>query len=131
MSKFCKRILSANKNQRNCLVVGSGLGYIDEILEHFNTVFLIFNETCRVRKSNIVRRENFELLDTLTDIDFVFVDEKYFSDFKKLRPVWLRCRPVFLLEGEDLFGLENYKYFRSENYALVEKYKNMQKWIPQ
>jgi hypothetical protein len=35
------------------------------------------------------------------------------------------------MEGNDLFDIENYKYFRTESYALIERYKNMQKWIPQ
>jgi hypothetical protein len=131
MSKFNKRILSASKNSRNCLILGSGLGYFNEIVDTFDTVFIVFEKNRNVRKRNIIYRETLDNIDVLSEIDFVFVDAAYFDVFKKLRPLWLKCRPVFLLEGEDLFGLENYKYFRSESYALVEKYKNMQKWIPQ
>lgn len=130
MSKFSKRILSAKKEHRNCMVIGSGLGYLDDILENFQTVFII-DGINNLRKRNIVYRENFDGLETLADIDFVFLDAAHFSNLKKLRHVWLKCRPIFFLEGNDLFGIENYKYFRSESYALVERYKNMQKWIPQ
>jgi len=130
MSKFTKRVLSSSKNHRNCLVLGSGLGYLNEIVDVFDTVFIVFEKSHDIRKRNIIYRENLSNIDILSDIDFVFVDAEYFDILKQLRPVWLKCRPVFLLEGEDIFGLENYKYLRSESYALVEKYKNMQKWIP-
>lgn len=130
MDKFSKRILSAKTQHRNCVVVGQGIGYLDNIVESFCCVFIIDSGSA-VRKRNIVHRENFDNIDKLTDIDFVFVDSSYFNDFKKLRPVWLAHRPVFFLEGNDVFGIDNYKYFRSENYALVERYKHMQKWIPQ
>jgi hypothetical protein len=111
-------------------VLGSGLGYLNEIVDVFDTVFIVFEKSHDIRKRNIIYRENLSNIDILSDIDFVFVDAEYFDILKQLRPVWLKCRPVFLLEGEDIFGLENYKYLRSESYALVEKYKNMQKWIP-
>ena len=131
MSKFTKRVLGTDKNYRNCLVIGSGLGFFNNIIETFDTVFVVFDKNYSIRKRNIIYREDLNNIDALSDVDFVFVDAEYFDIFKQLRPVWLKCRPVFLLEGGDLFGLDNYKYFRSESYALVEKYKNMQRWIPQ
>jgi hypothetical protein len=129
MDKFSKRILSSSKNHRNCIVVGQGIGYLDNIVDSFQCVFII-DGNAKIRKRNVVYRESFDNIDKLVDIDFVFVDSRYFDNFKKLRPVWLAHRPIFFLEGSDLFGLENYKYFRSESYALTNKYKNMQKWIP-
>jgi hypothetical protein len=131
MSKFSKRILSAKKEHRNCVVIGSGLGFLPEILESFQTIFIIDSKDFSIRKRNIIYRESLDDVEQLVDIDFVFLDADYFSNLKKLRPLWLKCRPAFFMEGSDLFGIENYKYFRSENYALVEVFKNMQKWIPQ
>ena len=53
MSKFSKKILSAKKEHRNCLVVGNGLGYLDDILESFQTVFIIDSVNINIRKRNI------------------------------------------------------------------------------
>jgi hypothetical protein len=131
MSKFSKKILSAKKEHRNCVVVGNGIGYLDDILESFQTVFIIDGVNINIRKRNIVYRESFDGIESLIDVDFVFLDAVHFSNLKKLRPLWLKCKPVFFMEGNDLFGIENYKYFRTESYALIERYKNMQKWIPQ
>jgi hypothetical protein len=131
MSKFSKRILSSSKYCRNSLVVGTGFGWLEQLIEHCNTVFIIDNFDKNIKGRNVIHREDFQEIQVLTDIDFIFVDSSHFSNLNKLRPVWTKCRPAIFLEGSDFFGKENYKYLRSESYLLVEIFKNMQKWIPQ
>ena len=131
MSKFSKRILSSSKHCRNSLVVGGGFGWLEELINHCNTVFIIDSPDKNIKGRTIVHREDFRDIQVLSDIDFIFIDSCHFSNLNKLKPVWTKCRPVIFLEGADLFGKENYKYLRSENYSLVEIFKNMQKWVPQ
>ena len=131
MSKFSKRILSSSKSCRNSLVIGSGIGWLNDLLEHCNTVFIIDGLDLNLKRKNIVHRESFQDINLLTDIDFIFVDQSHFSNLSKLKPVFTKYRPLIFLQASNELPVEYYKYLRSESYALVEIFKNMQKWIPQ
>ena len=131
MSKFSKRILSSSKTCRNCLILGSGQGWLYDLLEHCNTVFIIDGTDKTLKRKNIVHREDFQDINLLNDIDFVFVDQAHFSNLNKLKPLFTRYRPAIFLQASSDLSIEHYKYLRSESYSLVEVFKNMQKWIPQ
>lgn len=130
MSKFSKRILKSSTNCRNCVVVGSGLGYLQDLIDHCGTVFVIDGIDKSIKFKNVVHRQNFQDVQILPDIDFIFIDHSHFSNLSKLKPIWTAYRPVIFTEGADLLSAEDYLYFRSESYSLVEIFKRMQKWIP-
>lgn len=130
MSKFSKRILQSSSSCRNCLVVGSGLGYLPDLIAHCGTVFVIDAVDPSVRFKNVVHRQDFQDVNIFPDIDFIFIDHSHFSNLSKLKPVWTSYRPIIFTEGADSLSAEDYLYFRSESYSLVEIFKRMQKWIP-
>lgn len=130
MSKFEKRILEACSHHRNCLVVGSGLGMLDDLVDSMQTVFIINDGDRSIRKRNVVYRSNFQDIDVYTDIDLVIMDYNQYPNLRYLRALFLKCRPVTFVEGTELWPVDDYKYFRSFGYGLVEFYKHLQKWIP-
>lgn len=126
MSKFTKRILGAGKNIRNCLVVGSGLGMMDEIVDNFRTVFVVGDQTRKAR--NIVYREGFADLHLLTDIDFMFLDWDQHSNIGKIQPVHHKYHPTIFIGGTELWPMEGLRILQTQGYRMAESFKNMQKW---
>jgi hypothetical protein len=130
MSKFEKKILKGSKNHRNCLVVGTGLGMMPDIIEYFQNIFIIDKSLPRIRNMKVVYREDFENLLQLHDVDFVFLDYEHHKNLNRMRELLLKCRPVIFVKGDIAFPVEDYKYLNSLGFALVDISKNMQKWTP-
>ena len=129
MNKFEKRILSASSSRRNCLVVGSGLGAIDDIINTFSTVFIVYGDRT-IKGRHIVHREDLKDVKTLPDIDFMFLDYHQYNNIRLLQPLLLRYKPVVLVGGAELWPPDEYKFMHSQGFNLVEIFKNMHKWIP-
>jgi hypothetical protein len=129
MDTFEKVMLRGNKNQRTCIIAGSGLGYIDQLIASMNTVFLLDCASRRYRAKNVIYRSSFEGIDTVPDVDLVLLDHDQYRNLKWLRPILLEYKPPVFIQGQALWPIEHYKYFRSFGYGLVEFYTNMQKWI--
>lgn len=131
MSKFGKKVLSANINHRACLVLGSGFGLMDDIVENFPSVFIINDGDRSLRGRNIIYRRDFSDINSLNDIDFIFFDFNQSGNLKNVQPLLTRFRPVLFVEGTTPWSVDDYKYLRSYGYFLVEYFKNMHKWIIQ
>ena len=126
MSKFTKRILGVGKNIRNCLVVGSGLGMIDDIVANFKTVFIVGDVVKKSR--NIIYREGFADMHLLTDIDFMFLDWDQHKNISKIQPIHLKYHPVIFIGSTELWPLEALRLLQTNGYKMAEPMKNMQKW---
>ena len=50
MTKFSKRMKKANRKARNVLAVGTALGNLEDLLEAFNTVFVVNGVMPRIQK---------------------------------------------------------------------------------
>ena len=102
MSKLVKKImkLSGIKQPRNALVLGSGFGFLEELLDSFKTVFLITSgNDINVRRRNLVLRETTEMLYDLPNIDAVIVDQDQIPRILELKPAWAKSAPVLVIEG--------------------------------
>lgn len=130
MSKFEKRILKSSRHCRNCFIVGSGLGLIEDLIKHCNTLFVIYNDLPKIRNGKMIYRENFENIEQLYDIDFVFLDYDHHQHLSSMKNMLLKCRPIIFVGEEKAFPVETYKYLNGLGFVLVEIFKNMQKWIP-
>jgi hypothetical protein len=130
MNKFTKRILNAGKFKRNALVVGSGLGYIEQLSEHLRTVFVIDNPDRQIRRRNIVYKDDFTGISTLSEIDFIFLDYNQSGNLEKLQPILISNKATIFIQGEVSWPVNEYKYLRSLGYSHIENNNGMQKWIP-
>lgn len=129
MNKFSKRILNAGKFKRNALVVGSGMGYIEQLADNLNTVFIIDNQDRQIRRKNIIYINDFIGVSTLSEIDFIFIDYDQYGNLEKLHNTFSNNRAVIFVQGEVSWPIREYKYLRSLGYSHVENNFGMQKWI--
>lgn len=130
MNKFTKRILNAGKFKRNAVVVGSGFGYIEQLADNLNTVFVIDNPNRQIRRRNIVYKDEFIGISTLSEIDFIFLDYNQYGNLQKLQPILVSNRATIFIQGEVSWPVNEYKYLRSLGYSHIENNNGMQKWIP-
>ena len=130
MNKFAKRILNAGKFKRNALIIGSGLGYIEQLANNVKTVFVIDNPDRRIRRRNIVYKLHFTGVSTLSEIDFIFIDYNQYGNLEKLHTIFVNNKAVIYVQGEVSWPIREYKYLRSLGYSHIENNFGMQKWIP-
>jgi hypothetical protein len=102
MSKFQKRILKAHQPVVNALVVGKGFGYLSDISDLFNSVFVVDNEPPELKARNIIFREGSSPLEPLTDISAAFFDLEHVNTFSNVKNVLSKNRPVIFVEGNDI-----------------------------
>ena len=102
MAKFKKRITKlSNKSLQNALVIGEGFGFLPEILETFQTVFVIDNNRPKIKGRNLVYKENSDELNLIIDISMVFFDRDKINDINSIAPVFTRWRSMVIIEGND------------------------------
>lgn len=130
MNKFTKRILNAGKFRRNALIIGSGFGYLEPLAENVFTVFVIDGPNRDVRRRNIVYKDDFTGLSTLTEIDFIFIDYDQYGNIEKLHQTLINNRAIIFVQGETSWPVKEYKYLRSLGYSHIENNFGMQKWKP-
>jgi hypothetical protein len=99
MSKFAKRLRKLIKNPTNAVVLGQGFGQLPEIIDLFKTVFLFSWKAPATKSKNLVFRENFDDIEPLTEISVIFIDLDQLHHLEKLKPLWTKCHPLILIEG--------------------------------
>lgn len=102
MSKFQKRIAkNAKKSPMQCLVVGNGFDMLDEILEMFDTVFIL-ESTIEKKTKNLIQRQNAEATFDLLHLTTIFVDLDKINFIEKLSPLISRNSPDIFIEGDEV-----------------------------
>jgi len=120
MSKFAKRIKKLNKKARNVLVVGNAWGNVQEIIDSYNTIFLVDDHQRVIRARNIVYRENFDNIHSLHDVDVILLDLDHQNHLVDLLPLFKRWSSLIIIEGPELISKENQTFLKAHNYQIVE-----------
>ena len=104
MDKFQKRVCKLSKQLENCLVIGQGFGHLDKLVEIFQTVFVI--DECRpeFKARNLVYKEKFDDVHSITAITVVFFDLDKVSELEKVSEIWYRYKSVIIIEGDTPIG---------------------------
>ena len=103
MSKFKKRIAkSMTKPLNDCLVMGSAFGFLEDVVESFNTIFLFGEENENLRGKNLIYRPTIEVAYNMPHITAIFIDYKYIDCFDKLVPILTSAAPDLFIEGNDV-----------------------------
>ena len=121
MSKFQKRISKSLNVEGNCLVVGNGFGFLSDILDLFQSVFVVWNENDRIKAKNIIYRDDIKDLHLLPDTTVVFLDLRYKNNIDDFEPLMTQKKPVFVVEGEEVIGREFTKKFYQLGYRAVDQ----------
>lgn len=100
MAKFKKRI---TKNIRqpiqDCLVIGNAYGFLDEVLDTFDTVFLYKHPDTLLKAKNLIYRQTLESAFTLPRLSAVFIDLHHVNIFDDITPILTGPRPDLFVEG--------------------------------
>jgi hypothetical protein len=130
MDKFTKRILNEAKFKRNALVIGSGFGYLEKLYYSLKTVFVIDSIDRDIRRKNIIYKDDFIGVSSLSEIDFVFIDYDQSGNLEKLHTVLSNNKAVIFVQGDVVWPVKDYRYLRSLGYSHIDTFKDMQKWTP-
>ena len=120
MTKFSKRIKKINRRARNLLVIGTAFGNLEELLDSFDTVFVVISNPPIIKKRNLIYRENYNDIHTLTDVDIIIVDFDHNNFIPELTQVWRRTNPAIVVQGPDLISKDIQKMLKSDHYNIVE-----------
>ena len=128
MTKFSKRIKKINRRARNLLVIGTAFGNLEELLDSFDTVFVVSSNPPIIKKRNLIYRENYNDIHTLTDVDIIIVDFDHSNFIPELTQVWRRTNPAIVVQGPDLISKDIQKILKSDHYNIVEVAKGYYLW---
>jgi len=127
MLKLEKKLKNFLPKFRNCLVIGTGFGYMNDFLALFGTVFL-YNTTTTIRAKNLVYKLNFNDLNTVTDIDFIFFDLDAVEHLNNTQQVWYKHRPLIIIEGREVIGRHLSLPLYKTNYRAIAQEKKFHVW---
>lgn len=106
MTKFQKRVQKVSRPNESAVVIGSGFGHLTEILEIFNTVFVLGGEKPEIKSKNLVYKESYQNLNNITLISAIFFDLKDIDKLEDFKTFWQRNNSVVIIEGDDPIGRE-------------------------
>ena len=129
MDKFKKRITkNITKPPFDCLVVGNAFGFLDEVLETFNTVFIYGNENKNLKARNLIYRQSIASTYDLRNLTAVFIDLDYISIFEELLPVMTGPGPDLFIEGNDVIPRTHTKIIYRLGYLAVNQLGWCHQW---
>lgn len=103
MSKFKKRIAKIQKlSPKDALVIGTGFGYLDEILEMYDTVFIYSKSTVNAKARNLVIKKELKSTLGLNDVTTIFIDLEYMKALDYIAALLQKPSPEIIIEGNDI-----------------------------
>ena len=128
MNKFQKRIAkNIKKSPIDCLVVGNGFGHFDDILEMFDTVFLI-ESTVSKKARNLIKRKDFNTVFGLKNISGVFMDLEKVETIDSLSPLLSGSWPDIFVEGNDVLERQYTSVLYQLGYRAVSQLDFCHQW---
>ena len=101
MNKFQKRLHKLSRNNVHALVLGSAFGILDQVLEIYDTVFVISSTQPAVKAKNLVYKETFVKLDHIQNIASIFIDLNELHNLDKIEALWKKDNSIIFVEGGD------------------------------
>jgi len=100
MNKFQKRIHKLSRDHDHALVLGSAFGILDQVVEIYNTVFVVSAEQPAFRAKNLVYKETFVKLDHIQNIASIFIDHNELCNLDKVEALWKKHNSIIFIEGD-------------------------------
>ena len=121
MNKLQKRLRKLSKNQTNAVVIGTAFGNLENILEIYSTVFVINETFPAVKAKNLVYRENFHNLNTITEVGAIFFDLDHLDQFEMVKEFWQRNNSKIIIEGDEPISREFSKPLYDTGWGCTSK----------
>ena len=100
MNKFQKRLHKLSRNNVHALVLGSAFGILDQVVEIYDTVFVVSADQPAVRAKNLVYKETFVKLDHIQNIASIFIDHNELCNLDKVEALWKKHNSIIFIEGD-------------------------------
>ena len=101
MNKSQKRLHKLSRDHTHALVLGSAFGILDQVIEIYDTVFVVSAAQPTVKAKNLVYKETFVKLDHIQNIASIFVDLKEINHLDKIQATWIKHNSIVFIEGND------------------------------
>jgi hypothetical protein len=101
MNKFKKRLSKLSRNRAHALVLGSAFGMLDQVVEIYDSVFVVSATRPDTKAKNLIYKEDFVKLDHIHDIASIFVDLKETANLDKIQHIWIKYNSILFIEGDD------------------------------
>ena len=99
MNKFQKRLHKLSRDHAHALVLGSAFGILDQVVEIYDTVFVISADRPSVKAKNLVYKETFVRLDHVQNIASIFIDHDELCNLDKVEALWKTHNSKIFIEG--------------------------------
>jgi hypothetical protein len=99
MTKFQKRLHKLSRNNAHALVLGSAFGILDQVVEIYDTVFVVSADQPAVRAKNLVYKETFVKLDHIQNIASIYIDHTELCNLDKVEALWKKHNSIIFVEG--------------------------------
>ena len=99
MTKIQKRLHKLSRNNAHALVLGSAFGILDQVVEIYDTVFVVSTDQPAVRAKNLVYKETFVKLDHIQNIASIFIDHNELCNLDKIEALWKKHNSIIFVEG--------------------------------
>ena len=100
MNKFQKRLSKLSRNRAHALVLGSAFGMLDQVVEIYETVFVISATRPDTKAKNLIYKEDFVKLDHIQNIATILVDLKEVGNLDNIQSTWVKHNSVVFIEGD-------------------------------
>lgn len=128
MSKFKKRITKIAVNLNNALVYGTAFGKLQEILDLFDTVFVVDKTPDKIRAKNIVYIPDLKDFRETISISMIFIDKNKIDDLSELIPIFSQGKAVVLIQGNEVIGRDKSTLLYKYHFNATSQQKNFHVW---
>lgn len=119
MSKFRKRISKSDFSGGNAVVISTGFGHLDDLLDIYDTIFIIGKKP-EVKHRNLIYREE-RRYDVIYDISAIFLDLNMLHELEFLPSVMNKWKPAICVEGNEVIGRDKSQLLYKYHYRAVEQ----------
>jgi hypothetical protein len=119
MTKFQKRLTKLSRTSTHALVLGSAFGILDQIVEIYDTVFVVSALPPVIKAKNLIYKENFVKLDHLQDMTSIFVDLDQLDHLDKVEVIWRKHNAKLFVEGGDRVENDKVKILYDSGWACT------------
>jgi hypothetical protein len=99
MNKIQKRLSKLSPNHTNALVLGTGFGILDKVIEIYDTVFVVSAEAPSIKARNLVYKENLTRLDHIPDLATIIMGLDELDNLPNIEPIWRKNNAKLFIEG--------------------------------
>jgi hypothetical protein len=99
MTKIKKRLCKLSRDHAHALVLGSAFGILDQVVEIYDTVFVVSAVQPTTKAKNLVYKETFVKLDHIQNISSIFIDLNELCNLDKVETLWKKHNSKIFVEG--------------------------------